>query len=207
MHPITTKPFKPTPTHHGVIPNRRSGVGVTRRNSIRAGALGVAVMVFVSLVAAPVCGKLVWINPGVGEWFDEDNWDDHKVPTHTDEVRVENGGTAQNDVPFLGPVLTNDLRITNASAVKINGNDLMVHDLVIGGNSLDPQGTLTVTGGDVTVGGGLNLLRGQVTITGLLTLNPTASHIGSPFCCSGLDSDAELVVHGARCSDFPKQRI
>ena len=52
----------------------------------------------------PFCGEdLFWINPGTGDWFDLQNWEDdfghHYLPTCHLAVFITNGGTAQISTP------------------------------------------------------------------------------------------------------------
>ena len=165
-----------------------------------------------------------WI-AGVGSWFAAGNWNTNSVPTATDNVTVNNGGTAQVQLPFAE---ANDVFVGAGSTVRIvNGFNANFGSLSGGGSVvIGPTSSSTFLGigfgstaattflGSITGAGTLEMSGGSLTLTGvnsiggdlmvcdcaMLTISgPGASFAagGDPFGIQGTEVDGTLhVVNG-----------
>jgi outer membrane autotransporter protein len=123
-------------------------------NMANCSALSRKSLVFfaIFLAAAPVRAQTpgfdeTWTNRGTSSWFTAENWMPVSVPTSTQSVLVDNGGTAQVGAPgaTAGELLSIGVTTPGSTVQLLTGGTLTVAQTVVVGAG----GTILSTGGQV----------------------------------------------------------
>jgi hypothetical protein len=130
-----------------------------------------------ALASAPASAATIFA-ASTGDWFDGASWNTGVAPTSTDDVVIDNGGTATASSSSPGAV------------TPIEVNSLAVGSRTDAAQPDDPSGTLDLENVDLSIAGDLLIGADRVeTVTSTLT--------GSVVVAGGADSGGNVIVGGS----------
>ncbi|MCY2928679.1 MAG: PEP-CTERM sorting domain-containing protein [Planctomycetota bacterium] len=150
-----------------------------------SGAMGMAVVLSVLLMAASARGSTTWDGGGDGvNWNSGDNWNPNGVPSGGDEIRIDNGAQITSDADHSNAMLrvgygtvNGTVKVTQTAGAAtysswitlgptgiydLQGGTVSTGEVYVGfdgGDLAGAQGTFIVSGGTLSVQSKLHIIR------------------------------------------------